>query len=456
MVQSGGVDPPAGNRAGRIVRRRAGSLERAGSGVRRVERQGDVSQPFESVLHLVGIGELAGDNAAISLYREALERDPTFALASARLSFNESLLAWYGGAGTDVRQLGREARADAERALALQPDLAAARMAVGYSDYYGRGDYAAALDAFAASLRLSPNDADALAAQGHVQRRVGRFDAAIASLQQALSLDPRNSALAHELGMTCMGASRYAEATRAFRRAMALDPNNHNARIWYAQAIELVTGDVPRALAAVQGDDPELKIMRVTLLGDERRYRDALALLDAVPDTPDNFGGGGKALARGQLYSLMGDPVRARTMYAEALPRVRAQLDVQQGIQLSGASQAVAGAELGLGHTAQGLAAIARAQAIVNAVTDRTAGPDCTLGVARLYAVAKRPDLAVPVLSQALSMPGVGAYYSPMWLWLDPVWDPIRNDPRFRVLLKEYGRYRPAVAHASAPAVANK
>lgn len=388
--------------------------------------------------------------AAIPLYRQAVKHDPNFALAWARLSFNESLLAWFGGGGEDLKQLVRLARADAERALQLQPDLSTAHLAIGYSDYYGRRDYAAALKAFAEALRLKPNEVDALAAQGYVQRRLGRFGDAIASLQQALALDPRNSALAQQAGMAYLFAGRYPDAEKAFQRASALDPDDHYAKVWYAQAIELGTGDIPRALAAVQGDDPALKGMRVTLLTDARKYREALELLDTIPDTVDNFNAGGKALIQANLYRLMGDKVHARPLYEQALSHARANLEVQQGTEFSSAWGAVAAAELGLGHTTEGLAAIAKAQAIAGEVKDQVTGSDFRLDIARLYAEAGRPDLAVPLLTQALAMPGIGAYYSPIWLWLDPVWDPIRGDSRFQALLSRYARYKPAATHSTA------
>jgi TolB-like protein/DNA-binding winged helix-turn-helix (wHTH) protein len=394
--------------------------------------------------------------SAIPLYRQAVEHDPDFALAWARLSFNESLLAWFGGGGEDVMQLVRLARADAERAVQLQPDLSTAYLAVGYSDYYGHRDYAAALKAFAEALTLKPNDVDALAAQGYVERRLGRFGDAIASLQQALSLDPRNSALVQQLGMAYLFAGRYPDAEKAFQRALALDPDDHYARIWYAQAIELGTGDIPRALAAVQGNDPALKGVRVTLLTDARKYREALELLNTIPDTVDNFNAGSKALIQANLYRLMGDSIHARPLYEQALSHARAQLDVRQGTEFSNAWGVVAAAELGIGHTKAGLAAIAMAQAIAGKVKDQVTGSDSKLDIAQLYAEARRPDLAVPVLTQALAMPGIGAYYSPMWLWLDPVWDPIRGDPRFQALLKQYGQYRPVLANASSPSDTNK
>lgn len=379
-----------------------------------------------------------------------MAQDPNFALAWARLSYNESELAWFGGGGLDVKQLIQQARADAERALQLQPNLSAAHLAVGYSDYWGRGDYAAALQAFAAALALKPSDADTLAAQAYVERRQGRFDDAITSLQQALTLDPRNSALAFELGLTYMGVSRYADSENAFQHALALDPDNRNAKSNYAGAIVYSTGDILHALAVAQGDDPALKFVRVTLLTDQRKYREALALLGSIPSTPDNFSfGGAKVQQQADLYWLMGDKANARSLYAQALPGARAQLAVQQGINLAVVWQAIADDELGLGHTAEGLDAVGKAQAIDDKTGDHSYGPrDMELN-ATLYAEAGRADLALPLLTKALASPGIGAYYSPVLLWLDPAWDPIRHDPGFQALLKKYATYQPAVTPAT-------
>ena len=132
--------------------------------------------------------------AAIQLYRQAIAQAPEFALAYARLSMRGKYsLWWFGGGGMDVKPLFAAARRDAEEALKLAPNLAAAQLALGYSDMYGRGDYAGALRAFEAALALKPNDADALAAKGYAERRQGRYEAAIASLRKASTLDPRNS-----------------------------------------------------------------------------------------------------------------------------------------------------------------------------------------------------------------------------------------------------------------------
>jgi TolB-like protein len=391
--------------------------------------------------------------AAIPLYRQAIEQDPGFALAYARVSWAESALAWFGGGGEDVKQIQAQARADAEQALKLAPDASASQLALGFSDYYGRGDYTGALKAFAAAIALKPNDSDALAAQGYVQRRQGRFDDSIASLQKAFALDPRNSALAYEVGSTYMLVSRYPEAGDWFQRALAIDPDNRNAKAFYAQTIALSTGDIPRALAAMQGDDPFLKLQRVTLLTYKRKFGEALALLASVPDTPDNFPpalNGPKVEQQASLYRLMGDEAHARPLFAQSLPVLHAQLKMLQGIGLAPQWTQIGYAEIGSGQTAEGLDAVAKTLKILSDNPDQVYGPAITLTSASIYAQAHRPDLAVPMLAKALAAPGIGNLYSPVLLWLDPLWDSIRHDAGFQALLQKYAKYKPAVIYPAA------
>jgi len=353
----------------------------------------------------------------------------------------------------DVKQLHAQARADAEQALKLAPKASASQLALGYSDCYGRGDYAGALKAFAAALAFKPNDSDALAAQGYVQRRQGRIDDAIASLQKAFALDPRNSALAYEVGSTCMLASRYPEAQTWFQRALAIDPDNRNAKAFYAEAIALSTGDIPRALAAMQGDDPFLKLQRVNLLAYQRKFGEALALLASVPDTPDNFPpalNGPKVEQQANLYRLMGDEAHARPLFAQSLPVLRAQLGMLSGIGVATQWMNIAYAEIGSDQTTAGLDAVAKTLKILADNPDQVYGPGIMVTSACIYAQAHRPDLAVPMLAKALAAPGIGNLYSPVLLWLDPLWDPIRHDAGFQALLQKYAKYKPAVIYPAA------
>jgi TolB-like protein/Tfp pilus assembly protein PilF len=403
---------------------------------------------LDAYLHaefLANRGKVDGDTgslkAALPLYRQAVGMDADFALAFARLSYVESELAWLnGGGGLDVKQLVAQARSDAEQALRLAPDLAEAHLAIGYSEYYGRSDYAAARKAFDAALALRPNDADALGARGYVERREGRFDAAVASLQHALTQDPRNSALANDLGETCMMTGRYADAATWLQRALALDPANLGARIDLSQTLMLDSGDVQRALAKLQGDEPVIRLARAESLTYLRRYDEAIALVAGVNDEPDYFSFvfGSKALRLANLYRLAGDTAKARPLFEQARTQAHAELAMQQGGDLVFVWHNLASAELGLGNTAQGLDAIAKSQGIVTATDDKVSSPSAMQANAALYAQALRPDLAVPLLAAALSRPGIGFYYSPRMLKIDPAWDRIRDDAGFKDLLKKY------------------
>lgn len=382
---------------------------------------------------------------AIPLYRQSLAKDPGFALARAQLSYAESGLVWFGSGESDVRQLATDAEAQAKHALAQQPDLVAGYLALGYSAYWNRQDFPAALRAFAAALKLRPNDADALAATGYVLRRQGRFDAAIVSLQHALTLDPRNSGLATALGETSTAIGRYTEAGQFFQGALALDPDNYQAQYDSSVNILLGSGDIQRALDAAQGDNPELQLWCAKLLILEHKYREALALFASIPDSSTNFSYqiGPKALSVADLYRLLGDTVRARPLYAKALLQSRARLPALAGspIKLAFVWNQIAMAEQGLGQTDAALTAVAKSQAMATQSGDRYFGPALAVFNAMVYARAGRADRSVSLLAKALA--GGNAIYSPVLLWLDPAWDPIRHDPRFQALLKKYARYKP-------------
>ena len=385
---------------------------------------------------------------AIALYRQAVAKAPDFALALARLSYTDSALAWLGGGGEDVAQLVADAQSRAETALRLAPKLPEARLAMGYSHYYGKGEYAAALADFDAALQLRPNDAKALTARGYVLRRQGHFDAGIDSLTQAQALDPRNSELGLALGETLMMAARYPDAETALQRALALDPKNLQARYRLSREILVARGDVAGALEAAGGDEPRMRLLRVYLLALQRNYRQALELLDAVPDTPDYFyqtDGGPKTLQQAELYRAMGDSMRAHGLYVQSLPLARDYLNTDTDIPIKTVPIwiVIARVQVALGHDEEAMAALARAQDLLGQVQDYADGPYMIELMAAAYAKAGRADRAVPLLEKAFATPGIGLNYSPAMLWIDPAWDPIRGDARFQALLRKHADRKP-------------
>src|SRR5207247_5266366 len=105
------------------------------------------------------------------LYARAIQLDPTFALAIARYSLLESWIVHTFERTTERRE---KARALAQQALQLQPDLPEAHLAMGFSLYYGDNDFAAALKEFQIAQRGLPNEAEGYLAIGAIQRRMGQ------------------------------------------------------------------------------------------------------------------------------------------------------------------------------------------------------------------------------------------------------------------------------------------
>ncbi len=396
--------------------------------------------------------DTAAMKQAIAFYRQAIAKAPDFAQARAQLSFMESQLAWFGGGGEKTAPLYADALTQAEQALKLAPDLADAHHAMGLYDYWGKGDYSAALKALAAALALRPNDSIALLGKAAILRRQGKFDEAIGVFQKALTLDPRNTLLASEMASTYMALSQYAVAEQTFQRALALDPANVNARAHFALTIVYRSGDLTKALAQVQGDNPRLALGRVGILTLARKYDQALTLLQSIPYSPGPFATnnrGTKSMQLAYLYELRGEPAKARAFYAKALPQVRAQYAALAGspvINQALVLNEVARAELGIGRTKAGLTDTARVLAIAENGSDHLYRPLLMERCAERYAQAGRAVKAVQVLSDALATPGIGTWYSPVMLWIDPRWDPIRKTPQFRALLKKYTKDRPANA----------
>ncbi len=392
---------------------------------------------------------------ALPYYEQALREDPGFVLAMARLSYAESYAYWF--AGRDDLALADKALQHAQQALERQPGLADAQVAMGYAEYTGKDDFNAALGHFSAALKLRPHDPDTLMASGFALRRLGLLSESIERLQEAVSRNPRSSFALQSLGETLLMAHRYDEAKSALQRARLIDPGNTVAMESLARAAILAEGDVPRALALLVGDQPRLVLRRVELLQAQRRYNDAIRMLESLPSDADQFGTvADRELQLADLLRLSGQSGRARKLYASALQQLRAQLDsLRSKRDQSGAWAQIASALHGLGEEREALDALSRSQDLARSSGDLVDYPNITAANAALYADMRRPDLAIPLLQEILPGDKGGLYFSPTMLWIDPAWDPIRDDPDFQALLKQYAKNKPAVvpiATTAAPA----
>jgi TolB-like protein/Tfp pilus assembly protein PilF len=123
-------------------------------------------------------------------YKEAIARDPNFALAIAQLAICRLRRHWLTDPLSEAELM--EAGRLAKQALTLAPDLAEAHVALGLFYYYGFREYEPALTEFRRAIELQPNNALALSFVAFVHRRQGKWDRTLDELKRSIDLNPRD------------------------------------------------------------------------------------------------------------------------------------------------------------------------------------------------------------------------------------------------------------------------
>ncbi|HSE13694.1 MAG TPA: hypothetical protein VLB69_13770 [Rudaea sp.] len=376
---------------------------------------------------------------AIALYEQALERDPNFALASSALAQGHMFMYWLGGDRNPAHVAA--ARAAAERALALQPDLGEGHLAMALYYYWGHRDYALALQELAVARRTLPNSADVELYFAAVARRQGHWDDAIAGFQHAVALDPRSSRYSDQLGQTYQQLRRYADADRAYAKAVMLAQDPVDERIRYALNDVAWKGDLAPLRAALgtpaPADEsrPGNAIHLYRLGWWSRDYRAAARVAESSNiDQWDNLSNVvlPARLYLAWAYESLGAGPKARILYADLKDQAEAarpeQMD-DENLHLT-----LAFADAGLGLKQEAVREGQKVASLVPVGKDAFSAPSYLVFLAQLHLRLGDSKIALDLLERLFKIPS-GNVISPALLKLDPVWDPIRNDPRFAQLL---------------------
>src|SRR5690606_23301848 len=163
-----------------------------------------------------------GLQKSVDFYNQAIELDPGYALAYAGLADSYNLMGSYGL--IPIKESHPRARAAAEKAIELDPELAEAHasLATVIADYYW--DWAAAEKHFKRSIELDPNYPVARNWYSQHLSRMGRFNEAIDEAKRAQTLDPVSSSAHGHVGLALYRARRYDEAIAELRKGLELDP----------------------------------------------------------------------------------------------------------------------------------------------------------------------------------------------------------------------------------------
>jgi tetratricopeptide (TPR) repeat protein len=378
---------------------------------------------------------------AQSLYTQARDRDPSFALARARLALIHTLAA----TSYDTSQARREqARLEAEAALRLQPGLAEAHEALAY--YWDlTGNSSKAIEELGLAIRGYPNSADLRMALGSTLARAGRLEEAVAEFDRAMRVEPGSPRAAFAAAIFQLRLRRDEEAMRAFDRALALKPDYHMVKVIKGHTYLRWKGN-PDTLAAAMETipaswDPDGMATWAwyTALWAQRRYVDALAMLgrSRVQLSRDGLVYQPMPLMQARLYDTMGEPGEARAAYVKARNVLEDSVTARPGD--ASIRIALGLAYAGLGRTADALREARRAMELVPLASNTPAATAFMGGAVEVFARAGETGAALELLELLFSMPA-GREVTIAYLRVWPGFDGLRDDPRFDELLARYSK----------------
>jgi serine/threonine protein kinase/tetratricopeptide (TPR) repeat protein len=379
---------------------------------------------------------------AQQLYERALAMDPNFALAHAALSQVHGLTYWFKYDPSPARALRQ--REEAEVALRLAPDLPQSHIAMGVMYHYGR-DFRHALQEYAIALKGLPNDIELWKWIGAAHRRLGNWKEVFAAYEKTAQLSPRDADTFTDLGGNSFRlAHRYDDAVRAYDTALSLAPDLHIATAMRGWTYVLWQGqlDTLRAALSRLPGDADLGPMgrvagqRAGLLLMERKFDSLLQMPQVargeVFEARNSFLPG--ALYAAWAHRLSGDRAAARAAYDSALARLDSTLGESPDDWRVHAARGMALA--GLGRRDEALREGRWLQQSKVYRNDAFDGPDLAEARAQILAQAGDAEAALDEIERLLAMP---SWLSVNTLRLDPRWDPIRDLPRFKLLLAKYG-----------------
>jgi TolB-like protein/Flp pilus assembly protein TadD len=376
---------------------------------------------------------------AEELFERAIKLDPKFALAFAGLSMVESWI-YHSYEPTPARR--EKARLNANESLRLQPDLPEGHLALGYSYYYGDRDYERALTEFEIAKRDLPNEADAYSAIAAIQRRQGKWAESTANFEKSASLDPKNANVLFNLAINYMAQRDFEAADKILDRGIAADPQSFGSRGMKAGLAIIWKGDVGFAenqlslLPAGLDPDGYVTSARVWVLTLKRTFADALQVAQQFRGEtlkyPD-FGLCPKGSLEGRLYLYQDDKMKARAAFERA--RTVAEQLVRDAPDEPGRHASLGVVLAGLGQKEDAINEGKKAVELLPESEDAVDGPKATAALAEIYAWVGEHDEAFRLLDHLLAVPN--GLTVPL-LKLDPVWDPLRKDPRFKALIDKY------------------
>jgi serine/threonine protein kinase/tetratricopeptide (TPR) repeat protein len=395
----------------------------------------------------------------VSLLNEAVNRDPKFVLAYCELAraydklYQTKDITPVEKRNVDYRAL---AEVDLEKAQRVAPDFGPVHLALADHFVVAHNDVEQGRLEIDLARQTMPNSAALETSAGTIARRQGRWDDAVRFLERAVALEPRTVENLFTLANTYRLMRRYDRFDGVMARLLGVLPPDRSAtyRVFRTFGPVESEGELGPLRAAVATVTPEedasgaIRDLHNLILALWNRDPDSVSRISArAAETTFVFNGVKypKSWYEGLAARMRGDKKGAQASFAEARLEVEKAVlaDASDGRALS----LLAMIDAGLGHQDQ---AVQEAEDACDLVTFESSAVDapivrCNLAV--VYAWNGQFDFAISELDQLVNRSaGTNLPAQPTYgdFRRNPLWDPLRNDPRFTAIMK---RLAPVAVH---------
>jgi TolB-like protein len=377
---------------------------------------------------------------AVELLNQVTARDATFLLAYCQLARAHDGIYWNALDHTPARlELANSA---VNSALRLNPNSGDAHFASALHFYYGYLNYDRAREELGIALQSMPNNARIFELNGYIDRRQARWNDALRNLERAVELDPQNNDILFGTGFTYLCARDYKRAREIANLQLALPTKTNYSRllpVWIDFHEQARTGPWHAVLDKILEENPasarDLTRGRFFVSLYERDSVAAEIALATLDYPVMNARGIGAvkfvpAYARGLVARMKGDAAAAYAAFsaarAEQEEAVHAAPDDASKLCFLGLIDA------SLGRKEEALREGRGAVELLPSTKDALNGTEVLYFYAVICAWTERRDEAIQQL-ETLAKLQAGVSYGE--IRLDPLWDPLRGDPRFEKIV---------------------